>query len=140
MRKDEAKSILLKTIPCPYKDNEKICHHLQEGGGDCESCYEEALDTILNLVETLEGKIKSLQYWVEELKKEKRDNLMVVYGGRRFGTEGMVVKDYIRKDKIREIFHFYIERDSLFNDDAHKMAVIRLKDVLQELLEENTNE
>lgn len=43
----------------------------------------------------------------------------------------------ISKDKIKEIFQFYIERDSLFNDDTHKMAVIRLKDVLQELLEEN---
>lgn len=43
----------------------------------------------------------------------------------------------ISKDKIKEIFQFYIERNSLFNDDTHKMAVIRLKDVLQELFEEN---
>ena len=138
MRKDEAKSILLKTIPCPYKDNEKICHHLQEGGGDCESCYEEALDTILNLVETLEGKIKSLQYWVEELKKEKRDNLMVVYGGRRFGTEGMIVKDYISKDKIREKIKEYDKWIKEGGDYTESLEAQRY--ALKELLEENTNE
>ena len=49
----------------------------------------------------------------------------------------ITLKNYISEDKIREIFQFYIERDSLFNDDTHKMTVIRLKDVLQELLEEN---
>ena len=140
MRKDEAKSILLKTIPCPYKDNEKICHHLQEGGGDCESCYEEALDTILNLVETLEGKIRTLQYWVEELKKEKRDNIRVVYGGRRCGTEGMVVKDYISKDRIREAIknrEIELYADNPENDFIPYDKVI---DTLKELLEENTNE
>lgn len=51
--------------------------------------------------------------------------------------ETFIENKFISKDKIREIFQFYIERDSLFNDDAHKMAVIRLKDVSQELLEEN---
>lgn len=40
------------------------------------------------------------QQQIEEYKKDKRDNMSVVYGGRRFGTEGMVVKDYISKDKI----------------------------------------
>ena len=54
----------------------------------------------------------------------------------RYYKEKAKNKECISKDKIREIFQFYIERDSLFNDDAHKMAVIRLKDVLQELLEE----
>ena len=48
--------------------------------------------------------------------------------------------DCVSKKQIREIFQFYIERDSLFNDDPHKMAVITLKNVLKELLEENTNE
>ena len=45
-------------------------------------------------------------------------------------------EETIPRYKIREIFQFYIERDSLFNDNPHKMAVIRLKDVLEELLEE----
>ena len=145
MRKDEAKSILLKTIPCPYKDNEKICHHLQEGGGDCESCYEEALDTILNLVETLEGKIRTLQYWVEELKKEKRDNIRVVYGGRRCGTEGMIAKDYISKDKIRKYFMHEIafkkrlQREKQKIDKYNRGRFDTIEEIL-ELLEENTNE
>ena len=52
-------------------------------------------EIILNLIEKQQKEI-------EELKQNKKDNMQVVYGGRRFGTEGMVVKDYISKDKIEE--------------------------------------
>lgn len=125
MRKDEAKSILLKTIPCLYKDNEKICHHLQEGGGDCESCYEEALDTILDLVEKQQKEIKDWfeiadnilratndygnitigdipkyikkqQKEIEELKKPK----YIIDCKTNKITE--LTNDFISKDKIRE--------------------------------------
>ena len=39
--------------------------------------------------------------------EDKKDNMQVIYGGRRFGTEGMVVKDYISKDKIKEKIEKY---------------------------------
>ena len=126
MRKDEAKSILLKTIPCPYQDNEKICHHLQEGGGDCESCYEEALDTILDLVEKQQKEIKDwfeiadnilratndygnitigdipryiekLQKEIEELHKEINRRIKL-----KIENEKCVDRDFIYKGKIRE--------------------------------------
>ena len=50
---------------------------------------------LLNLVENQQKEI-------EELKQNKKDNIQVIYGGRRFGTEGMVVISYISKDKIKE--------------------------------------
>ena len=78
-------------------------------------------------------KVKQLEKEIQRLEKDNDilSELVIV-------NEDKVIKelDLISKDKIREIFRFYIERDSLFNNDAHKMAVIRLKDVLQELLEE----
>lgn len=78
-------------------------------------------------------KVKQLEKEIQRLEKDNDtlSELVIV-------NEDKVIKelDLISKDKIREIFQFYIERDSLFNDDTHKMAVIRLKDVLKELLEE----
>lgn len=78
-------------------------------------------------------KVKQLEKEIQRLEKDNDtlSELVIV-------NEDKVIKelDLISKDKIREIFQFYIERDSLFNYDTHKMAVIRLKDVLKELLEE----
>ena len=142
MRKDEAKSILLKTIPCPYKDNEKICHHLQEGGGDCESCYEEALDTILNLVETLEGKIKSLQYWVEELKKENKeirdwkyviDNPIDLDKLKELDIIKIKGKEYISKSIYNELEK---DKKALVNNYSNVLGEFIPKDKIREKIKE----
>lgn len=81
-----------------------------------------AIATVLTLKEKQQKEIEEL--------KEKNNQL----------SDYLNDSYYVSADKIREMFQFYIERDSLFNDDTHKMAVIRLKDVLKELLEENNEE
>mgnify|MGYP003299918690 CR=1 FL=1 len=85
---------------------------------------------ILNLIDKQQKEIEELKY---KYKKAMETNKCLY----QFDNKTSIDKFYISKAKIREIFQFYIERDSLFTDDTHKMAVIRLKDILQELLEEN---
>lgn len=74
---------------------------------------------LLNLVEKQQKEIERL----------KKDNIQVIYGGRRFGTEGMVVKDYISKDKIREKIK-----------EIHNKGTFDAEIVLTKLLEENIKE
>ncbi len=94
--------------------------------------YSKAIDTILNLIEKQQREI-------EELKSKYKDLFFQNFDlwEKNIFPMKAIREEYISRDKIREIFQFYIERDSLFNDNPHKMAVIRLKDVLEELLEEN---
>lgn len=70
--------------------------------------------------------IDKQQKEIEELKKDNIDNIQVIYGGRRFGTERMVLKDYISKDKIREL---------LKSKDIELTGVISYRE-LEKLLEE----
>ena len=85
--------------------------------------------------------IEKQQKEIEKLKQNKKDNMQVIYGGRRFGTEGMVVKDYISKDKIREkIEHYNIELEHIKNGEEfenEKPMYYWGKVALEELLEEN---
>lgn len=69
---------------------------------------------------------------IEKMRKDKKDNIQVVYGGRRFGTEGMVIKDYISKDKIRE----KIKELSKTQDFKVGLENYTIR-ILEELLEEN---
>ena len=94
------------------------------------------IDETIHLLERKQKEIEKknclidvLQHRIEELLDNKKEINYIK-------PIDIPVHNYISKDKIREIFQFYIERDSLFNDNPHKMAVIRLKDVLEELLEE----
>ena len=89
------------------------------------SKWQNGVKVLLNLIEKQQKEI-------EDIKIRLQDTL-----SRQKNTLYFCIDDYVSKDKIREIFQFYIERDSLFNDDPHKMAVIKLKDVLEELLEED---
>ena len=86
------------------------------------------------IIEDQQKEIKKEKSRIMELAEllDKQENEIKFLKGELEIQEGCS----INKDKIREIFQFYIERDSLFNDNPHKMAVIRLKDVLEELLEE----
>jgi hypothetical protein len=91
---------------------------------------EHAIDIVLNLIEKHQKEI-------EELKQDKKDNIQVVYGGRRFGTEGMVLKDYISKDKIIEKKNLYykkLQENPQNVKDIQKYTFGIL--VLNELLEE----
>ena len=89
---------------------------------------DKVVEVIINLIEKQQKEIERL----------KKDNIQVIYGGRRFGTEGMVVKDYISKDKIREIIKELENRykNGKIKQQRYYDAVI----LLDELLEENTNE
>ena len=101
-----------------------------EGVGN-KSIMAKNIDILLNLIEKQQKEIEE---------RDKKDNIQVVYGGRRFGTEGMVVKDYISKDRIREAIknrEIELYADNPENDFIPYDKVI---DTLKELLEENTNE
>jgi predicted RNase H-like nuclease (RuvC/YqgF family) len=81
-------------------------------------------------------KVKQLEKEIEVLTLDLEEMTKTYNHMKENWVHKLALNSYIRKDKIRETFQFYIERDSLFNDNPHKMAVIRLKDVLKELLEE----
>ena len=92
--------------------------------------------TILNLIEKLQKEIEE---------RDKKDNIQVVYGGRRFGTEGMVVKDYISKDKIKEkLKELEKQKEKLKYDGNRSFADYEqfcknlkfFKEQIEELLEE----
>lgn len=97
------------------------------------------------LFERVMYKLERQQEEIEELKQSNKNNIQVAYGGRRFGTEGMVVKDYISKDKIKEkLNQIHNEFSNILLDkklsleeqnlNAHRYDAIR--NVLEELLEE----
>jgi hypothetical protein len=108
------------------------------------------IQTILNLIEKQQKeieekttiimagaeKVKQLEKEIEVLTLDLEEMTKTYNHMKENWVHKLALNSYIRKDKIRETFQFYIERDSLFNDNPHKMAVIRLKDVLKELLEE----
>ena len=71
--------------------------------------------------------------------EDKRHNMQVVYGGRRFGTEGMVVKDYISKDKIREKIKELEEKQNkktitfyCNSNDITRTVITNLNELLEE--------
>ena len=111
--------------------SKKVLEYLKE-----LSTFELFLDNITIEEKNARQIIKSAIYQLEKQQKEiekYEQQIDLEFVEKNFIEKNKVVS----KDKIREIFQFYIERDSLFNDNTHKMAVIRLKDVLEELLEEN---
>lgn len=82
-------------------------------------------EIILNLVEKQQKEI-------EELKTDKKDNIQVIYGGRRCGTEEMVVKDYISKDKIRKLLKKYDKDIAWANADDHYYFIKYINELLEE--------
>ncbi len=85
--------------------------------------------------------IENLISGYKELAEQQNKNIQVVYGGRRYNTEGIILKDYIPKSKVKEkieelekehekyngINGLEISRNGLINAQIQK---------LQELLEE----
>ena len=88
---------------------------------DGYTLWNEDFKTILNLIEKQQNKIasqekqiklmqscdlakeiKRQQEEIEEL-KEKNNKIVVAYDGKRYGRKAMILKDYISKDKIKEI-------------------------------------
>lgn len=70
--------------------------------------------------------------------KEKNSKITVVFGGRRYGTEAMILKDYVSKDKIKdkvEYIRFMVDDDNKPYEIV-KEVNLYLDLFLQELLEE----
>ena len=83
------------------------------------------------------------------MRKDKIDNMQVVYGLRRIGAERMVVKDYISIDKIKEKLKELEEQKEKLKYDGNRCFADYeqfcknlkfFKEQIGELLEENTNE
>lgn len=91
------------------------------------------IEIVLNLIEKQSKEIEEL--------KEK--NIQVAHGGRRFNTEGIILKDYISKEKIREKIE-KLKKEGDYRDIYNPTGRVHFMkeetdykiEILQELLEE----
>lgn len=67
--------------------------------------------------------------------KEKNNKLVVAYGGRRYGTEGIVLKEYISKDKVKKVLINSANEDKYDLYDFHS-AYEKLFEDFEKILEE----
>ena len=102
---------------------------------DCIKVIEKQQEEIDTYKETENDYEHELARKDEEIEKLKKiNNIQVIYGGRRYNTEGIILKNYISKDKIREKIKKY---DKWIKDSGEYTESLEAQRyALNELLEE----
>ena len=92
--------------------------------------------------ETLVEAIENLIARYKELEEQQNKNIRVAYGGRRYNTEGIILKDFVPKSKVKEkIEELEKERkkqdeENIINVFYDQIDITHIIEALQELLED----
>ena len=115
--------------------HESLCEAIENLIARYKELKEENKELLLRL--KADGLIDRDRYWLKKIKEIEDKNIQIAYGGRRYNTEGIVIKDYISKSKVKEKIE---DLKDVIQYSANPLAIDNCKyaiEILQELLEES---